>query len=52
MDNFHEWLYLRFRSDKTKDWTELSQEDKDFWLHESEAVRRAVERGGFKKDDR
>lgn len=45
-----EWLYRRFRPYNTP-WAEFSQDDRDYWAHEARAVRRAVERGGFKDYD-
>lgn len=51
-DTLPMWLFYRFddgrSGDKGKGWNSLPQEDKDYWKHEAEAVRRAVERGGFK----
>lgn len=49
-DTLPEWLFLRMaRSFKT--WDELSEDDRDYWAHEARAVRRAVARSGFKKED-
>jgi len=50
-DTLAKWLYNRF---STLDmfphtWERMSQDDKDYWEHEANAVRRAVARGGFKE---
>lgn len=45
-DTLPQWLARRFG--KTT-WDEMSPGDQSFWEHEAAAVRRAVERGGFKR---
>lgn len=48
-DTLPAWLYQRFGSYRLAlPWEYLAQEDQEFWAHEAAAVRRAVERGGFK----
>lgn len=47
-DTLAEWLYHRYATD-VGPWGELPDEDKFFWEHEANAVRRAVARGGFKE---
>lgn len=42
-----EWLFWRFGRDG-RSWASLVPEDQEYWEHEAAAVRRAVERGGFK----
>lgn len=50
-DTLAEWLYCRFLTDSAlrTPWDCLTTEDKSFWEHEANAVRRAVARGGFKE---
>jgi hypothetical protein len=43
------WLYQRFgRFHGGVSWSELYETDREYWEHEAAAVKRAVERGGFK----
>lgn len=52
-DTLAEWLYWRYSKSQLfedRDWSKLSEDDKAFWEHEATAVRRAVSRGGFKKE--
>jgi hypothetical protein len=46
-DTLSAWLYQRFNR-LAKPWDALSEDDKSYWEHEARAVRRAVERGGFR----
>jgi hypothetical protein len=46
-DTLPQWLYKRFKSGH---WEDLSEDDQEYWRHEAEAVRRAVDRNGFKKE--
>ena len=57
MDTFPQWLFQRYGKDWGYDhvmpgvyptWDNLSDDDKLYWYHEAAAVKRAVERGGFK----
>lgn len=51
-DTLAEWLYYRFSKSQLfedRDWRRLHEDDKSFWEHEANAVRRAVARGGFKE---
>jgi len=54
-DTFAEWLFYRFNKegysklDQGTAWNELPEEDRLFWQHEADAVRRAEKRGGFKR---
>ncbi|MFD5308297.1 hypothetical protein [Streptomyces ardesiacus] len=52
-DTLAEWLYNRFISSYYSEvtWDELDENDKSFWEHEANAVRRAVARGGFKESE-
>jgi len=45
-DTLGEWLQWRFGP--RKEWAKLPDEEKDYWEHQAQAVRRAVDRGGFK----
>ena len=50
-DTLAEWLFNRFSKSQLfedRDWGKLDDEDKSYWEHEANAVRRAVARGGFK----
>jgi len=47
-DRLPEWLYGRFNR-VAQPWQSLSDDDRSYWAHEADAVRRAVERGGFKR---
>lgn len=50
-DALPQWLYGRFSSTwggVRPDWNELADVDRSYWAHQARAVRRAVERGGFK----
>lgn len=54
-DTLPQWIYQRFAKDNltygNREWYELSDDDRLFWEHEAQAVRRAVARNGFKADD-
>ncbi len=49
-DTLPQWLAWRFGRLATTatDWAGLDEDDRAYWKHEAAAVRRAVERGGFK----
>lgn len=47
-DTLAEWLRWRFDA-HVPEWKDLSADDRSYWEHEAAAVRRAVERGGFKE---
>lgn len=47
-DTLPQWLYQRFTHNFTT-WENLHADDQLYWEHEAAAVRRAVERGGFKQ---
>ncbi|MDH6610227.1 hypothetical protein M2164_005862 [Streptomyces sp. SAI-208] len=47
-DTLPEWLYSRFNR-VAQPWQSLSNDDRSYWEHEAAAVRRAAERGGFKR---
>lgn len=46
-DTLPAWLYRRFMPDGIG-WDNLDDGDRAYWEHQAAAVRRAVERGGFK----
>jgi hypothetical protein len=46
-DTLPAWLYRRFMPDGTG-WDYLDSGQREYWEHQARAVRRAVERGGFK----
>lgn len=49
-DTMAAWIYNRFAPTRLlKPWDSLPDEEKDYWQHEADAVKRAVARGGFKK---
>jgi hypothetical protein len=48
-DTLAPWLYQRFMPDGAG-WDNLDAEDRSYWEHQARAVRRAVERGGFKAE--
>ena len=64
-DSLPEWLFYRFHNPGRDDeislkptkgdggaaWAALASEDRLYWQHEARAVRRAVERNGFKNYD-
>lgn len=50
-DTLGAWLYRRFSKSISPAWVSLPDEEKDYWEHEADAVRRAVARGGFKNTD-
>lgn len=52
-DTFTPWLYRRFARFRPNApaWDTLSSDDRSYWEHEARAVRRAVERGGFKEPE-
>lgn len=47
-DTLPQWLRWRFGSALHVQWDDLSDDDRSYWAHQADAVRRAVERGGFK----
>ncbi|QJT04387.1 hypothetical protein G9272_32230 [Streptomyces asoensis] len=47
LDSLPAWLYQRFMPDGVG-WENLDTDDQSYWEHQARAVRRAVERGGFK----
>ncbi|BET51789.1 hypothetical protein RGQ21_67710 [Kitasatospora aureofaciens] len=47
-DTLAEWLFNRYFLSGTP-WSDLDEDNKSFWEHEANAVRRAVARGGFKE---
>jgi hypothetical protein len=51
-DTLPAWLCNRYRRyafpDDRRTWEQLHGDDRSFWEHEAAAVRRAVDRGGFK----
>lgn len=49
-DTLAEWLFNRFAVWTARKWDELDGDDRLYWEHEANAVRRAVARGGFKKE--
>jgi hypothetical protein len=51
-DTLPQWLYQRFayRRGVLATWERLEDEDREYWAHEAEAVRRAVARNGFKNE--
>ena len=46
-DTFPAWLYQRFMQGGAG-WDNLDDDQRAYWEHQARAVRRAVERGGFK----
>jgi hypothetical protein len=46
-DTLPAWLAQRF-DPRGPDWNALTDDDRAYWEHQARAVRRAVERGGFK----
>ena len=46
-DSLPAWLAQRF-DPRGADWDGMSDDDRSYWEHQARAVRRAVERGGFK----
>lgn len=46
-DTFPAWLARRF-DPQGAPWDGMSDDDRSYWEHQARAVRRAVERGGFK----
>jgi hypothetical protein len=46
-DTLPAWLYQRFMQDG-EGWNNLDDNQRTYWEHQARAVRRAVERGGFK----
>lgn len=48
-DTFPQWLRWRF-GEHAPEWERLDEADQTFWEHEAAAVRRAVARGGFKRE--
>jgi len=47
-DTLSAWLYWRF-GPRTRSWDTVGDEEKDYWEHQAAAVRRAVDRGGFRQ---
>ena len=50
-DTLAAWLHWRF-GPHSQSWNALSDDDQTYWQHQARAVRRAVERGGFKPGGR
>ncbi|MFJ9012298.1 hypothetical protein [Streptomyces canus] len=50
-DTLPAWLYQRFSRSRpnTPAWDRLMDEDRSYWEHHARAVRRAVERNGFRE---
>lgn len=48
-DTLPAWLYQRFMPDG-EGWDALAEDDRSYWEHQARAVRRAVQRGGFKSE--
>lgn len=46
-DTLPAWLYQRFMPAGVG-WDNLTADDREYWEHQARAVRRAVERGGFR----
>jgi hypothetical protein len=46
-DTLAQWLFKRFGMVRM-DWGDLSEDGTSYWEHEADAVRRAVDRGGFR----
>lgn len=51
-DTLAEWLFNRFAVWTARKWDELDGDDRLYWEHEANAVRRAVARGGFKEESK
>lgn len=53
-DTLGEWLFWRYHPMRpipdSPAWHKLADADRAYWEHEAEAVRRAVDRGGFKAE--
>ena len=49
-DTLPQWLYQRFVRSAIA-WEHLAESDRLYWSHEAAAVRRAVERNGFKRPE-
>lgn len=49
-DTTAQWLYQRYGRARNHDlaWNLIDEADRLYWTHEAGAVKRAVERGGFK----
>lgn len=47
-DTLPQWLRHRFGSGLNVTWDDLHDDDRAYWEHQARAVRRAVERNGFK----
>jgi hypothetical protein len=51
-DTLAAWLYQRFAViHGCPAWETITEDDRSYWEHQAAAVRRAVTRGGFKKED-
>lgn len=50
-DTLPAWLHWRFgtRGQHAQTWEALTDDDRAYWEHQARAVRRAVDRGGFKQ---
>lgn len=50
VDTLPEWLYNRFGRPLNQGllWDQIDEGEKSYWVHQARAVRRAVDRGGFK----
>lgn len=47
-----QWLHRRFgKHFDHRLWDRMTAEDRAWWEHEAAAVRRAVQRGGFKEEE-
>ena len=49
-DTLAPWLAQRF-DPQGAPWDGMSDDDRSYWEHQARAVRRAVERGGFKSEE-
>jgi len=49
-DTLPAWLHQRFAVGHIHPFEELDEANRSYWDHEARAVRRAVDRGGFKTD--
>lgn len=50
-DTLPQWLHWRFGR-PGQSWDTLGADDRSYWEHQAAAVRRAVDRGGFKPGGR
>jgi hypothetical protein len=52
-DTLAQWLAWRYghrNANRDGGWNDVSPEDQSYWEHEADAVRRAAQRGGWKRD--